>query len=39
MPGLEKNLAAVIDQALVRNPKARYADAGKLLAALPKLKP
>ncbi len=38
MPGLEKSLAAVIDQALVRNPKARFADAGKLLAALPKQK-
>jgi serine/threonine protein kinase len=39
MPGLEKNLAATIDQALVRNPKARFADAGNLLAALPKPKP
>ncbi len=33
MPGLEKNIAAVIDQALLRNPKNRFADAGKLLAA------
>ena len=39
MPGLEKTLAAVIDQALVRNPKARFADAGKLLAALPNPRP
>jgi eukaryotic-like serine/threonine-protein kinase len=36
MPGLEKNLAAVIDKALVRNPKDRFPDAGKLLASLPK---
>lgn len=36
MPGLEKNLAAVIDKALVRNPKDRFPDAGKLLAAIPK---
>ena len=34
MPGLEKNLAAVIDQALVRNPKDRFSDAGKLQASL-----
>lgn len=34
MPKLEKNLAAVIDKALDRNPKARFADAGKLLSAL-----
>ena len=39
MPGLEKKLAAVIDKALVRNPKDRFPDAGKLLASLPKLKP
>ena len=36
MPGLEKNLAATIDQALVRNPKDRFPDAGKLLSAIPK---
>ncbi len=34
MPGLEKTLAAVIDKALVRNPKDRFSDAGKLLASL-----
>ncbi len=34
MPGLEKNLAAVIDKALIRNPKDRFPDAGKLLAAI-----
>jgi hypothetical protein len=34
MPELTKNLAAVIDQALVRNPKDRFPDAGKLLAEL-----
>ena len=34
MPGLEKNLAAIIDKALVRNPKDRSPDAGKLLAAI-----
>ena len=39
MPGLEKNLAAVIDKALVRNPKDRFPDAGKLQASLLKLKP
>ncbi len=39
MPGLEKNLAVVIDKALVRNPKDRFPDAGKLLASLLKLKP
>ena len=31
--------AAVIDKALVRNPKDRFPDARKLLASLPKLKP
>jgi predicted Ser/Thr protein kinase len=35
MPGLEKKIATVIDKALLRNPKDRFADAGKLLAALP----
>ena len=39
MPGLEKNLAAVIDKALVRNPKDRFPDAGKLLTLLPKPRP
>ena len=39
MPGMEKNLASIIDQALVRNPKDRFPDAGKLLASLSKLKP
>jgi hypothetical protein len=34
MPRLEKNLAAVIDKAIVRNPKDRFPDAGKLLASL-----
>jgi serine/threonine protein kinase len=34
MPQLEKKIATVIDTALLRNPKDRYADAGKLLAAL-----
>jgi len=33
-PGLEKNFAAVIDKSLVRNPKDRFPDAGKLLAAI-----
>ena len=31
MPGLAKELATVIDKALVRNPKDRFPDAGKLL--------
>ena len=34
MPGLAKEIAAVIDKALVRNPKDRFPDAGKLLAAI-----
>jgi predicted Ser/Thr protein kinase len=34
MPGLEKKIATIIDKALVRNPKDRFADAGKLLNAL-----
>jgi serine/threonine protein kinase len=34
MPQLEKKIATVIDTALVRNPKDRFADAGKLLNAL-----
>ena len=34
MPQLEKKIATVIDKALVRNPKDRFADAGKLLNAL-----
>jgi hypothetical protein len=36
MPGLTKDIAAVIDQALVRNPKDRFPDAGKLLGAMRK---
>ncbi len=36
LPGLEKKLAVVIDKALVRNPKDRYADAGKFLDAISK---
>ena len=39
MPGLPSELATVIDKALVRNPKDRFPDAGKLLASLLKLKP
>ena len=34
MPGLEENLASVIDKAVARNPKHRFPDAGKLLAAI-----
>ncbi len=34
MPGLEKNLASIIHKALVRNPKDRFPDAGKLLGSL-----
>ena len=34
LPGLEKNLAAGLDKALVRNPKDRFPDAGKLLSAI-----
>jgi hypothetical protein len=36
LPGLEKPLATVIDKALVRNPKDRFPDAGKLLSAIRK---
>jgi serine/threonine-protein kinase len=39
MPGLEKNLAATIDKALVRNPKDRFPDAAKLLTSLSKPRP
>jgi hypothetical protein len=39
MPGLAKEIAAVIDKSLVRNPKDRFPDAGKLLAAIPKPRP
>ncbi len=39
LPGLEKNLAAVIDKALVRSPKDRFQDAGKLLTSLPRPRP
>lgn len=38
MPGLTNDIAAVIDKALVRNPKDRFPDAGKLLDSLLKLK-
>jgi len=34
MPGLENGVAAMIDQSLVRNPKDRFPDAGKLLASI-----
>ncbi len=34
LPSVEKQLAATIDKALVRNPKDRFPDAGKLLAAI-----
>jgi hypothetical protein len=34
MPGLQKEISTVIDKALVRNPKDRFPDAGKLLAAI-----
>ncbi|MCF7674312.1 MAG: hypothetical protein K9N23_16810 [Akkermansiaceae bacterium] len=36
MPGLTMKIADVIDKSLVRNPKNRFPDAGKLLASLPK---
>lgn len=39
MPGLDKTLAAIIDKSLVRNPKDRFQDAAKLLAAIPNVKP
>ena len=39
MAGLAKDVAAVIDRALVRNPKDRFPDAGKLQASLHMLKP
>jgi len=39
MPALQKEIATFIDQSLVRNPKDRFPDAGKLLASLEKLKP
>ncbi|MEI6607539.1 MAG: hypothetical protein WCP35_19700 [Verrucomicrobiota bacterium] len=34
MPALAKDVAAVIDKALVRTPKDRFPDAGKLLAGI-----
>jgi hypothetical protein len=34
MPGLQKNLAAVIDKALIRNPKQRFPNGADLLKAL-----
>jgi eukaryotic-like serine/threonine-protein kinase len=36
LPGLEKQLATVIDKGLVRNPEDRFPHAGKLLEALSK---
>lgn len=39
MPGLAKEVSATIDKSLLRNPKDRFQDAGKLLASLSKLKP
>jgi hypothetical protein len=39
MPELENGVASIIDQSLIRNPKDRFLDAGKLLASLEKLKP
>ena len=36
LPSLEKSLSAIIDQSLLRNPKDRFQDAGKLLASLSK---
>ena len=37
LPSLEKQLVAVIGKTLVQNPKDRFPDTGKLLAALSKL--
>ncbi len=34
LPGLAREIATTIDQSLVRNPKDRFPDAGKLLASL-----
>jgi hypothetical protein len=39
LPGLAKEIATTIDQSLVRNPKDRFPDAGKLLTSLAKSKP
>ena len=39
LPGLAKEIATTIDKSLIRNPKDRFPDAGKLLASLAKLKP
>jgi len=36
LPGLAKEIATTIDKALVRNPKDRFPDAGKLLTSLSK---
>jgi hypothetical protein len=38
MPGLQREIAAIIDKSLLRNPKDRFADAGKLLDSLSKRK-
>ncbi len=39
LPGLAREIATTIDQSLVRNPKDRFPDAGKLLAAISKQRP
>ena len=39
LPGLAKEIATTIDKSLVRNPKDRFPDAGKLLAALSNPRP
>ena len=36
LPGLAKEIATTIDKSLVRNPKDRFPDAGKLLTSLAK---
>jgi len=36
LPGLAKEIATTIDNSLVRNPKDRFPDAGKLLTSLSK---
>ncbi len=33
IPGLQKKTATIFDKSLLRNPKNRFPDAGKLLAA------
>jgi len=39
LPELPKEIAITIDKSLVRNPKDRFPDTGKLLASLAKPKP